>query len=210
MKIDKRTIRFTLIAFSLMMLFGISFQGNAGAVSNTINAGGNNSNWDKFTPQYTSINAGETVKWINPMPVAEPHTVTFIKDTEMFPPLFAVFSILNNTKLTPAMPSPNIAPTIMPDQSNPNNTLVVVDNARASAPVVIDDTRTNITYMQPNANYTFTGNESYVNSGWMWPEGQAPPGAPPISSFTVTFEKAGTYNYLCVIHPWMTGTIMVN
>ena len=210
MKIDKRTIKFTLIAFSLMMLFGISFQGNAGAVSNTINAGGNNSNWDKFTPQYTSINAGETVKWINPMPVAEPHTVTFIKDTEMFPPLFAVFSILNNTKLTPAMPSPNIAPTIMPDQSNPNNTLVVVDNARASAPVVIDDTRTNITYMQPNANYTFTGNESYVNSGWMWPEGQAPPGAPPISSFTVTFEKAGTYNYLCVIHPWMTGTIMVN
>jgi hypothetical protein len=48
-----------------------------------------------------------------------------------------------------------------------------------------------------------TGDELYVNSGWMWPEGQAPPGAPPIKSFSVTFEKAGTYEYLCEVHPWM-------
>ena len=33
------------------------------------------------------------------------------------------------------------------------------------------------------------GTESYVNSGWLWPEGQAPPGGPPIGKFTVTFEK---------------------
>src|SRR5215211_7552907 len=192
MEIDKTTIQFALVAFSLMILFSISSQGDADAVSKTINAGGNGSNWDKFTPQNTSINAGESVTWINHMSVPEPHTVTFLNDDEMFPPLFAVFSIPNNTKLTPAMPSPNIAPTIMPDESNPNNKLVVVDNARSSAPVAIDVTRTNITYMQPNANYTFTGEESYVNSGWMWPEGQAPPGAPPISSFTLTFEKVGT------------------
>ena len=76
--------------------------------------------------------------------------------------------------------------------------------------MVVDGTRTNITHMQPNAKYIFTGEESYVNSGWMFPEGQAPPGAPPISSFTLTFEKAGPYNYIYIIHPWMTGTIMVN
>jgi plastocyanin len=207
--ITQTTIQFALVTISLF-LFIISFLGSADAISKTINAGGNGSNWDKFNPQNTSVNAGESVTWINPMQVAEPHTVTFMKDREMFPPLFAVFSIKNNTELTPAMPSPNIAPTIMPDQSNPKNKLVVVDNARSSAPVVIDSTKTNITYMQPNAKYTFTGDESYVNSGWMWPEGQAPPGAPPISSFTLTFEKAGTYNYICVIHPWMAGTIMVN
>ena len=56
----------------------------------------------------------------------------------MYPPLFAVFSIQNNTEFTPAMPSANIEPTIMPDQSNSTNKLVVVDNARSSAPVVID------------------------------------------------------------------------
>ena len=144
------------------------------------------------------------------MSVPEPHTVTFINNEEMFPPLFAVFSIPNDTEFTPAIPSPNMALTLMPDQSNPNNKLVVVDNARSSAPVVVDSTRTNITYMQPNAKYTFTGEESYVNSGWMFPEGQAPPGAPPISSFTLTFEKAGTYNYICIIHPWMAATIKVN
>ena len=208
--IKQLTIEFALVTFFLMTLFSISFQGNADAISKTINVGGNSSTWDKFTPQNTTINAGESVVWINHMSVPEPHTVTFINDDEMFPPLFAVFSIQNSTEFTPAMPSPNIEPTIMPDQSNPNNKLIVVDNARSSAPVVIDNTKTNITYMQPNAKYTFTGDESYVNSGWMFPERQAPPGAPPISSFTLTFEKAGTYNYICIIHPWMTGTIMVN
>ncbi len=208
--IKQLTIQFALLIFFLMILLSISFQGDADAVSKTINVGGNSSNWDKFTPQNTTINTSESVTWINHMSVPEPHTVTIINDEEMFPPLFAVFSIQNNTEFTPAMPSPNIAPTIMPDQSDPTNKLVVVDNARSSAPVVIDNTKTNITYMQPNANYTFTGEESYVNSGWMFPEGQALPGASPISSFTLTFEKAGTYNYICIIHPWMTGTIMVN
>jgi plastocyanin len=209
--VKKQTIiQFALVTFSLIFLFCLTFQVDAVALSKTINAGGNGSNWDKFLPQNTTINAGESITWTNYMPAAEPHTVTFIKGDEMFPPLFAVFSIPNNTDLTPAMSSPNIAPTILPDQLNPNNKLVVVDNARSSAPVVIDGTRTNITYMQPNANYTFTGEESYVNSGWMWPEGQAPPGAPLISSFTLTFENKGTYNYICIIHPWMAGTIKVN
>lgn len=207
--INQLTLQFALVAFSLI-LFSISFQGYADVISKTVNAGGNGSNWDKFIPQNTNINAGESLTWINPMQVGEPHTVTFIKNHEMFPPLFAVFSIPNNTKLTPAMHSQNIEPTIMSDQANPNNKLLVVDNARSSAPVVIDGTRTNITYMQTNANYTFTGDESYVNSGWMFPEGQAPPGASPISSFTLTFENKGTYNYICVIHPWMAGTIKVN
>jgi plastocyanin len=53
------------------------------------------------------------------------------------------------------------------------------------------------------------GTESYVNSGWIWPQGQIPPGAPPITSFTVTFEKPGIYDYVCTVHPWMTGTVMV-
>jgi hypothetical protein len=38
---------------------------------------------------------------------------------------------------------------------------------------------------------------------------QIPPGLPPITSFSVTFENAGTYDYLCVIHPWMAGQVVV-
>ena len=48
-----------------------------------------------------------------------------------------------------------------------------------------------------------------VNSGILFPEAAIPPGAPPITSFSVTFEKAGTYDYLCEFHPWMTGRVIV-
>ncbi len=199
-----------LLAFSLFVIFGVSFQGDASAVSSTVGAGGNGTNWDKFTPQNVTINAGESVTWTNPMQVAEPHTVSFIKYDEMFPPLVAPFSIPNSTELTPAMPDSNVEPTMIPDNSNPSNKLVMVDNLRASAPVAVDATLTNVTHLQLNSNYTFSGDESYVNSGWMWPMGQVPPGAPPITSFTVTFEKPGTYQYICIIHPWMSGTVIVN
>jgi plastocyanin len=29
------------------------------------------------------------------------------------------------------------------------------------------------------------------------------------STFEFTFAEAGTYEYFCVVHPWMTGTIIV-
>jgi plastocyanin len=54
------------------------------------------------------------------------------------------------------------------------------------------------------------GTESYLNSGWMWPEGQNPPEAPPLTTFTVTFENPGTYDYVCAVHPWMTGSVVVS
>jgi len=38
----------------------------------------------------------------------------------------------------------------------------------------------------------------------------SPPGSPPVNNFTVTFEKPGTYSYLCNVHPWMTGSVTVN
>lgn len=65
------------------------------------------------------------------------------------------------------------------------------------------------TSLELNQNYTMTGTEKFVNSGWIWPEGLAPSGVPSISSFTNTFENPGTYDYICVIHPWMTGIITV-
>jgi plastocyanin len=29
------------------------------------------------------------------------------------------------------------------------------------------------------------------------------------NSFAITFEKAGTYDYTCIFHPWMTGQVVV-
>lgn len=47
----------------------------------------------------------------------------------------------------------------------------------------------------------------YLNAGILNPPG-SPPAAGP-TSWTVTFTKAGTYRYECVIHPHMDGTIVV-
>jgi hypothetical protein len=135
--------------------------------------------------------------------------VTFVKDKEMIPPLVAPFNVPNNTQFIAAIPDANVEPSIIPDNTNPNNKLVIVDNQRASAPVTIDDTKASITYLQPKSNYSFVGDESYVNSGFMFPMELIPPGAPPITSFTMTFENPGTYYYMCVLHPWMSGTVIV-
>lgn len=64
-------------------------------------------------------------------------------------------------------------------------------------------------YMPPNGNYTITGMDKYVNSGFLWPQGQSPPGLPPTETFSVTFASEGTYEYICILHPWMTGQVNV-
>jgi hypothetical protein len=54
-----------------------------------------------------------------------------------------------------------------------------------------------------------TGSEKYINSGWFLPNGleKEYPGSG--NTFTVKFEKQGTYDYLCILHPWMTGRVVV-
>ncbi len=53
------------------------------------------------------------------------------------------------------------------------------------------------------------GTERYVNSGWIWPQGKVPSGFVPINSFSVRFTKAGTYGYMCKIHPWTNGEVVI-
>jgi plastocyanin len=192
---------------------------NGTTTATTVDAGGGGPEsvvtW--FTPQNVTINAGETVVWINPTVVGEPHTVTFIREQGYFANFESPYLIANGTELTPANPEEkNTEPLIIPGQPKngdgtpaaASNDIIVAANARSTNPVVIDS-ENNVTYLPLNANYTMTGDELYVNSGWMWPEGQAPPGAPPIKSFSVTFADAGTYDYICLVHPWMTGQVVV-
>jgi plastocyanin len=112
------------------------------------------------------------------------------------------------TEFTALIPNPNVEPAIVPSNETSTKS-VIVYNARAYDPTVIDTTGRKVTYLPPNANYSMDGTESYINSGWIWPEGQVPPGVLPITSFAMTFEKPGNYEYVCTIHPWMTGTVTV-
>jgi hypothetical protein len=82
----------------------------------------------------------------------------------------------------------------------------LIQNQRVFDPAIIDPNDVTRIY-PPNANLTIAGNEKYVNSGWMFPKDAGFPGTS--STFSATFQKAGTYNYLCLLHPWMTGKVVV-
>jgi len=162
-----------------------------------------------FAPQNVTINAGQTVIWTNPTVVPEPHTVSFIKQEGYFANFESPFLIANGTELTPANPEEkNTEPLIIPGQNDTTTNTIIAANKRQASPVVID-AQNNAEYLPLNANYTMTGDELYVNSGIIWPESAIPPGAPPVTSFSMTFENAGTYDYVCEFHPWMTGRVIV-
>ena len=159
-----------------------------------------------FFPNHAEIKVGETVVFYNPTRVSEPHTVTFIIDNGTFADFAAPYVLENETAITPLPPNANAEPIMMPGPGGKN--VIVALNNRSFSPTVIDSSG-NATYLPLNANYTMTGTEKYLNSGWIWPKGLSPPGLAPIDSFSVTFEKEGTYNYMCVVHPWMSGDVVV-
>lgn len=160
-----------------------------------------------FFPETVEINAGESVTWTNPTKGPEPHTVTFVLANESYAELISPFAIDNSTQLNPFPPDANNAPTIIP-QGTDTPRLVLGVNDRVFNPYVIDS-QGNVEGLPPNSNYTMTGSEKYLNSGPIMPTGMTPPGWPPVTQFTVTFEQPGTYNYLCVFHYGQSGTIIV-
>ncbi|WP_148681141.1 hypothetical protein [Candidatus Nitrososphaera gargensis] len=73
----------------------------------------------------------------------------------------------------------------IPSENGSN--IVVAANARSWNPTIIDADG-KVIYLPPNGNYTITGTEKYVNSGFLRPHSQAPPGLPPTETFSVTFQ----------------------
>jgi plastocyanin len=159
-----------------------------------------------FLPSNIEIKTGQSVTWYNPTKVAEPHTVSFIFDNTTFADVVSPLAVSNTTKFQPLPPGSNNAPILLPNKYGTN--VIIAINARTFNPTVIDSAD-NVKSMNPNANHTMIGTEKYVNSGWFLPKGleQAYPGSG--NTFTVKFEKPGTYNYICILHPWMTGSVTV-
>ena len=172
-----------------------------------VQAGGGNSTapLTAFVPQNIEIKAGESVTWDNPSTVGEPHTATFVLDNKTTTGIVSPFGVPNSTQLTAIPPNSNNEPLKVPGQNN----VVIAVNARSFIPTVIDSQGSVKQFAPPNAAYTINGSEKYVNSGWLVPKGQEQlyPGSS--TSFTVTFQKAGTYHYICQLHPWMVGSVLV-
>jgi plastocyanin len=169
--------------------------------------GDNNVSSTQFFPQVVEIKTGESVTWYNPTKVPEPHTVTFLMGSLYPIQPFLPVEVSKSSQLT-LLPSAgsNGEPIVVPGQNH--TSFIIAANARAYNPVVINSNK-NVTFLNWNAKYTMKGSEKYINSGWLFPNGEIPPGIQAGITFTITFEKAGLYEYTCVFHPWMTGKVIV-
>lgn len=162
-----------------------------------------------YNPQQIQVKVGSKVVWTTPSnaPI-EPHTVTFVLNSKTMTGPDTPFAVPSSTKFIPLPPGSNSEPNIIPGSTKNGMNTVIVNNGRSYNPVTIDSAGT-VKAAPPNASFTMKGNEQYVNSGWLIPKaGQKDfPGSS--NTFAVTFQKAGTYNYLCILHPWMSGKVIV-
>jgi plastocyanin len=220
----KKTIAFSTsaAAFLMVIIFAVvavtssitTIGGDvmvASAVASTavkVHAGGGNSTdmLSVFVPQKIQVSVGQSVIWDNPSSVAEPHTVTFVLDNKTRTDIVSPLAVVpNSTRFEAIPPNSNNEPLKAP---GPNNVVIAI-NARTYIPTVIDSQGSARHLPPPTAAYTINGNEKYINSGWLIPKGmeKAYPGSS--TAFTATFQKAGTYHYICLLHPWMTGSVNV-
>lgn len=158
-----------------------------------------------FVPQTIQVKAGESVTWDNPSIVGEPHTVTFVLDNKTATGIVSPFGVPSSTQFAAIPPNSNNEALRPPSQNN----VVIAVNARSYIPTVIDSQGNVKHFAPPISSYTMMGTEKYVNSGWLLPKGQQQDYPGSSTSFTVTFQKTGTYKYICGIHPWMTGSVIV-
>jgi plastocyanin len=186
---------------------GTSSSSTSAASSFQVQAGGGNSTlpYTIFNPKSVQIKTGQSVMWYNPSVAPEPHTVTFALDNNTRPELSATFAVKNSSNFMPIINFTS-EPVIIPNHNNPSMTLILGSNAIASNAVVIDSAGI-VKHLEKNAAYSVKGNEKLVNSGMIFPQGMGPPNGS--TSFTLTFGKAGTYDYYCILHPWQKGNIIV-
>ena len=182
--------------------------GSTPSSSVKVQAGGGNSTlpYTIFNPQSVQVKQGQSVMWYNPSKVGEPHTVTFALDNKTKPDLSATFAVRNSSSFMPMPLNSTSEPVIIPNSQNPSMSMILGSNAIASNPVVIASAG-NVTHLSHNAAYSVKGNEKLVNSGLLFPKGMGPPNGS--TAFTLTFERAGTYNYYCILHPWQKGKVIV-
>lgn len=139
-----------------------------------------------FSPRTLCINVGDTVVWTSHHSVGEPHTASFDFGNEPHPDLVGPVAVGDNS-FSP-VPSELFEPVVVGELPS-GQTLILAENARVYLPV--DEWG------------------EWVNSGVIWPEAAVEETGLGAVSWSYTFTEPGTYDYHCVFHHWMTGTIVV-
>ncbi|MER5175604.1 MAG: hypothetical protein ABJB76_10075 [Candidatus Nitrosocosmicus sp.] len=199
----------------------------AGATNNhniQVKVGGGNVTYPFFgyDPQKVEINVGDSVTWMGTSQMEEPHTVTFVNDKAQNTAPDVPFMVSNSSQFIPVPSNANSQPTIMPPSNNINTSsnnvtnkngnngqvVIVGANERANLDNVIDRNG-HVTMLNTSKPVAIDGTEKFVNSGIIVAKKYVDiyPGS--TDSFTLTFNKPGTYDYICIYHSMMGGQVVV-
>jgi plastocyanin len=130
---------------------------------------------------------------------------TYLGGTDIQAALNSTVRAVNSGIILPPMP-PAIG-----TQPNSTETGTTGEQQTASEASVTDEAAT-MTNATGTASDVLTVPDEQVPSqateGTTSEQTLGPP-FPAVSSFTVTFEEPGTYQYFCAIHPWQTGQVIV-
>jgi plastocyanin len=95
--------------------------------------------------------------------------------------------------------APGAAVSTAPAMADGSGAVRIQNFAFTPAPITVTPGTTVVWTNEDTIPHTSTAKEK------QWDSGPIQPGA----SFTVTFDKAGTYTYACTIHPFMQAKVIV-
>src|SRR5215467_10298030 len=199
------TLAASVVATSILFSYNAEAQKT---VASQVLVGGGNVTYPFFgyNPQEVKIKAGGSVVWsVPPKAPLEPHTVTFVFNNKAMTDVDVPFAVPSSTQFVPLPPNANSKPNIVINGKN-GMTTVIVNNAMSFAPAIKDEAGNAKTF-PANANFTIKGNEQYINSGLLIPKGAEHRFPGSSNTFTATFQRTGTYGYICIFHPWMAGIV---
>src|SRR5215212_6284390 len=189
-----------LITFSFGIAYGNHF-GDITIVSNVF-TGREFSNGTKsleFFPNNLTVNVGgEPIQWVNEL--KEPHTVTFIPESLI-------------TRLSKFNDSSSVMNSIL-DSLNNNNTTNLKTKLTPETQFLITNNNNEVFTSQKNNHDNITLNQSVTifNSGIISPNNNNNNNNNQnnsLSDITINFPEEGVYRYICLVHPWTTGTISI-
>ncbi len=132
-----------------------------------------------YAPAVVTVKPGTTVVWTNKSIMPEPHFVTFLAPDP------------KTGEMRGGPPWLIVRPKAGKEGSKNPMDMEFVENPL---------------YVLPSE---LTG-APFRNSGYLWPERMGPPGGQSSWKTTFTQQDAGkTFVYTCVIHPWMSGSVIV-
>jgi plastocyanin len=189
---------FILLSILIIFSFGIAYGNHFGDITivSNIFTGREFSNGTKsleFFPNNLTVNVGgEPIRWVNEL--KEPHTVTFMP----------VSLITNISKFNDSSSVMNI---ILDSLNNNSDTNLKAKLTPETQFLITNNNNKVSTSQKNNDNITLNQSVSIFNSGIISPNNKNQNNS--LSGITISFPEEGVYRYMCLIHPWTTGTINI-